>query len=208
MPKHAFKFPRAVVEAVRSHVEDAIRRVPPERFRQEATYTAALANQLQGVAYNGEHGSVVFESTIVNDRGANSAESRYGADMAITATVTDGRAFVRKAILIQAKLGRIEELTPAQREKLEEQIHDMKQLVDAPKVMEIPAENDERHPAMISGNRILEGDNYVSTPLADYFVTRVTTTLDGTTDQSVVDVVQDSSLPRAHMVARLQRKFD
>ena len=67
MPKHAFKFPRAVVEAVCSHVEDAIRRVPPERFRQEATYTAALANQLQGGTYSGEHGSVVFESTVVND---------------------------------------------------------------------------------------------------------------------------------------------
>ena len=208
MPKHAFKFPRAVVKAVRAHVENAILNVPPDRFRQEATYTAALASQLRGTAYEGEHGSVVFESTVVDDRGPGSAESEFGADMAITATVTDGRTSVRKAILIQAKLGHIDELSPSERRDLEGQISDMRKLVDAPKVMEIPEFAGERHPSVISGNRILEGGSYLSISLPDYFVARVTTTLDGATDPRIVDVVQESSLPRAHLIARLQRRFD
>jgi hypothetical protein len=42
--------------------------VEPARYRQEANYTAALVNRLEGTAYQGEHGSVVFHSTVFDDR--------------------------------------------------------------------------------------------------------------------------------------------
>ena len=69
-----------VIDAVREHVRNAIGRVAPERFSQEANYTAALASQLEGTAYVGEHGSVVFKSTVFDDRGPSSAEHQFGAD--------------------------------------------------------------------------------------------------------------------------------
>ena len=68
MPKHGFRFPREVIDAVREHVSQAIHRIEPERFSQEANYTAALASQLEGTAYEGKHGMVVFKSTVFDDR--------------------------------------------------------------------------------------------------------------------------------------------
>jgi hypothetical protein len=203
MPKHGFRFPPEVIDAVREHVSRAIRRVAPERFSQEANYTAALASQLQGTAYEGEHGTVVFKSTVFDDRGRSSAEHQFGADFAITASISDGRNAVYKAILTQAKLGRIDQLSPGALTELNEQIRRMKRLVGAPKVMEIPEHAGQRFPSMISGNRILAGEPYTSTSLADYFVTRVTTTLDGATDPRTVDAVQESNLARAYLIAKL-----
>src|SRR6266513_5543528 len=108
MPRHTFRFPREVVESIKQHVRQAIDAVEPSRHRQEANYTAALVNRLKGIAYKGEHGEVVFDSTVFDDRGRNSAEHRLGADHAITATISDGARTVRKAILVQAKLGSLE----------------------------------------------------------------------------------------------------
>jgi hypothetical protein len=205
MPKHGFRFPPEVIDAVREHVRNAIRHVAPERFSQEANYTAALASQLEGTAYQGEHGTVVFKSTVFDDRGPSLAERQFGADFAITALISDGSNAVSKAILTQAKLGRIDRLTPGARTELHAQIRRMKRLVDAPKVMEISEYADQRFPSMISGNRILAGEPYTSIALPDYFVTRVTTTLDGATDPTTVEVIQESNLSRAHLIAKLKR---
>ncbi len=204
MPKHAFNFPREVVEAVRTHVRKAIESVAPERYRQEPNYTAALVNRLEGTAYDGELGSVVFTSTVFDSIGRNTAESRYGADHAITATISDGSTTIRKAILVQAKLGAIEDQDERERRALIEQIVKMLKLVPAPKVMEILEEDGRRTPRIISGRRILAGNPYVPVELPDYFVARVLTTLDGCTNSKVVDAVQDSRLSRLHVKALLR----
>ena len=108
---HAFKLPAEVVEAVRGHVRRAIEAVAPSRHHQEANYTAALVNRLEGTAYNGPHGSVEFQATVFDDRGKGSAESLLGADFAIIATITNGPRRINKVILVQAKLGTIEEMS-------------------------------------------------------------------------------------------------
>jgi hypothetical protein len=206
MPKHAFKFPAEVVAAVKQHISRAIEAVDPARYGQEANYTAALASQLEGVAYEGEHGAVEFRSTVFDDRAAGSAESRYGADFAITATISDGHTTIRKAILVQAKLGRLDEMNTADAEFLRSQLEKMKQLVDAPKAMEIPEHGGRRYPAMVSGNNILDGKPYTPMELPEYFTSRVITTLDGSTERKVVDRVQNSSLPRVDVTAKLRRR--
>lgn len=205
MPKHAFKFPPEVVDAIKQHVRNAIKAVEPSRFRQEANYTAALVSQLEGAAYEGEHGMVIFRSTVFDDRGPGSAEHRFGADHAITATVSDGTTTIRKAILVQAKLGHLDEMSPAETEFLRTQLSKMKYLVAAPKVMEIPEHSGRRFPAMISGNNVLAGLPYTAMDLPDYFAARVTTTLDGCTDPETVEAVQDSSLSRIDVTAKLHR---
>ena len=173
MPKHAFKFPRPVVDAVKSHVQKAIDSVDPTRFNQEPTYTAALLSKLEGVAYKGEHGEVKISSTVIDDRGRGSAESIFGADHAITATITDGTTTIRKAILSQAKLGSISEQSASELDTLKEQIDKMKKIVDAPKVMEIPSVNRRRVPAMVSGTNLRADLPYKPMPLPDYFVARI-----------------------------------
>lgn len=204
MPKHAFKFPDEVVKAVRQYVQSAITAIDPARFSQEANYTAALIARLEGTAYKGSLGEISFENTVFDDRGANSAESIFGADHAIIATISDGQTTVSKAILVQAKLGRIDSLPPKKLEALRKQIEKMKKVLPAPKVMEIPESNGKRFPSIISGNRILNGEDYRPMQLQDYFVARITTTLDGCTNPEVVVQVKDSSLRQLRIDARIR----
>jgi hypothetical protein len=205
MPRHALRFPPDVAAAVRAHVRSAVAAVDPARYKQEAPYTSALANRLEGVAYKGPSGEVIFKSTIVDDRGRNAAESRYGADLALTATVSDGSQSIEKVILVQAKLGDVACLDRNGEASLREQIEKMRMLVDAPKVMQIPERDGQRIPQMISGKRLLDGGEYSPMDLDDYFVARVLTTLDGCTKQSVVQQVQDSSLPRVGVKATMRK---
>ena len=108
--RHAFSFPRHIREAVREYVQRAVDSVEPARFRQEPAYTSALLAQLEGVAYEGRDGSVVFKSTNVDSIGKGAAERWSGADLAITAEIQKDELAVRKAILAQAKLGGLEDL--------------------------------------------------------------------------------------------------
>lgn len=203
MPKHAFKFPDDVVAAVKRHVAAAVNAISPERFRQEAQYTTALVSRLQGTVYEGREGWVSFDSTVFDDRGRNSAEHRYGADFAITATISDHQTTVRKAILVQAKLGRIDRLRKAEADFLRDQLQKMKALTPAPKIMQIPEANGLRTPEMVSGTRVLNDEPYVPMDLPDYFAARVLTTLDGCTKPQIVEAVQDSSLKRVNLIANV-----
>jgi hypothetical protein len=202
MPKHGFRFNDEVKDAVRRHVRHAIESVDPRRYNQEGAYVPALVRQLEGTAYEGRHGSVVFQGTVYDDRGRNSAERRLGADLAITAIVSSGERTIRKVILVQAKLGELEDLNNREFTRLNEQIEKMKRLVGAPKVMQIPESSNRRHPQIVSGNKVLSGGTYRPTDLEEYFVARVMTTLDGCTDQQIVEVAQSSSFANLHFFAR------
>lgn len=204
MARHAFRFPPDVVTAIKQHVRRAIEGVSPARYRQEPTYTSALVNRLEGVVYEGEHSFVEITGTVIDDRGRNSAERKYGADFAITATVSDGNTTVRKAILVQSKLGRVDELNRQERDRLLEQIRKMRRLIPAPKVMQIPEIDGRRMPSIVSGRRLLSDERYVPMELPDYFSARITTTLDGCTDPMIVGVVKDSSLSQIDVTARMR----
>jgi hypothetical protein len=114
---------------------------------------------------------------------------------------------VHKAILVQAKLGRIDELSERERNRLLDQISKMRQLVPAPKVMQISEHDGNRVPSMVSGRRLLAGDPYVPMELPEYFAARIITTLDGCTNPSIVGAVKDSSLSRVDVnaIIRTQR---
>jgi hypothetical protein len=146
---------------------------------------------------------VQFSSTIIDDRGPGAAESWSGADLAITATISDGEATIRKAILIQAKLGKIDDLDTEKLERLRHQIRDMKKLTRSPKVMDIPEQDGVRTPRIISGTRILHNDPFRPFSLESYVVARVLTTLDGDTRGDFVESVQESRLTRLKIRADL-----
>ena len=204
MPKHAFKFPREVVESVRRHVEQAVQSVHPGRFRQEPQYVTSLITRLEGIAYQGEYGRVELTSTDCPDRGPNSVEKKLGADFAITATVSDLNITIDKAILVQAKLGEVERLSPSALEELKDQIRRMRRFLPAPKVMEITEHELFRDPRIISGKRILQGEPFRSYRLSDYFVARIVTTLDGATNPHVVANIREGLWHKLNVLARIE----
>lgn len=203
MPRHTFKFPAHIRNAVTQHIANAIESVAPERYRQEPPYVAALAKAMEGTAYQGSDGSVVFSSTVIDDRGRNSAEHRFGADLAITAEISSPTDRIRKAIFIQAKLGNIQDLRREDHDFLKRQIEKMQQTTRSPKVMEILDSGGERIPRMISGRKIVAGEAFRPIALPAYFTARVLTTLDGDTSEEFVDAVQDSSLTQIRTKAIL-----
>lgn len=202
--RHTFKFPSRVQGAVREHVQRAVSGLPPAQFRQEPAYTAALLARLVGIAYQGPDGSVVFSATNIDSVGPGAAERWSGADLAITATIVQNGRALRKAILSQAKLGRFEQLSRTEQERLIRQIHHMRRLTRSPKVMVIDEVDGGREPRMASGNSILIGRHSKGLSLPDYFVARVLTTLDGDTRSHFVEAVRDSSLRQLQVEARLK----
>lgn len=200
--RHAFSFPDSIREALKEHIEKAVSGTDMKRYIQEPAYTAALARSLEGTVYEGEDGYVKIQSTIVSDRGPHSAEKRFGADLSITASISYGNRGIRKAILIQSKIGRIDELGPSEKKMLKDQIQKMRNHTRSPKVMEIPVENGQRRPKIISGQRILGNESYKSYELSDYFANRILTTFDGDTREDFVKAVQESKLTQLNLIAR------
>jgi hypothetical protein len=204
--RHAFSFPEGIREALKNHIEKAVSGIDMKRYLQEPVYTAALAKSLEGTVYEGEDGYVKIQSTIVNAQGSGAAEKWSGADLAITASISKGNQGIRKAILIQSKIGRIDELSPRSRQMLNNQIRKMRNHTRSPKVMEIPVENGQRRPKIISGQRILGNEPYRSYELSDYFANRILTTFDGDTRENFVDAVQESTLTQLKLIARFEIK--
>jgi len=204
--RHAFSFPEHIRGALKNHIEKAVSGIDMKRYHQEPAYTAALARSLEGTVYQGEDGYVKIESTIVSDRGPLAAESWSGADLVITASISDRNQNIRKAILVQSKIGSINELSPNRISELKEQVRKMKKFTNSVKVMEIPQENGRRRPRIISGQRILASEPYTGYDLSDYFVRRIVTTLDGDTRPKFVEAAQDSRLTQLRVLANLGGK--
>jgi hypothetical protein len=200
--RHAFSFPAHIREAVRAYVRRAIEEVSPRRFAQEPSYTAALLARLDGTPYDEADGSVVITATNVNSVGPGAAERWSGADFAITATITKGDVSIKKAILAQAKLGGLAELTVRERERMVGQIVDMRSFTQSPKVMLIHEIGERREPIMTSGTRIAKNLDTQELSLPDYFVRRILTTLDGDTRPVFVAGVEESTLQQLRVYAR------
>lgn len=95
MPRHAFSFPEHVRHAVKRHVEKALAMTDITRFRQEDPFAIGLASQLQGVAYDDDDARVEFRATVVDEKGRGAAQGWSGADLVITAEISDPRQAVR-----------------------------------------------------------------------------------------------------------------
>jgi len=166
-----------------------------DRFSQEPSYTSAILSKLHGIEIASKSGEYIkLEATDIADRGQGSAEYRYGADLAITATVSDGTKKVRKAILFQVKAAPIGSLPNSTLKGLKQQIRKMKRVVNAPKVAGIRKIDGWGMFEISSGNRIVEDQNFTKFDFPEYFNQRVITTLDGETDERIVNAVQESSL--------------
>lgn len=130
---------KKILDELRKVLREVIREVDVNRFNQEPTYVCALLSKLDGKKLFVNPEQVIIRSTIVSDRGANSAESKYGADFAVILEIynDDGTIF-KKAILGQAKKGAISSRSGDLPATLKKQVEKMSKYTDHILIMETP----------------------------------------------------------------------
>lgn len=200
--KHGFPFPKPARDALKEHVRSALTKIERQRFFNEPSYTTALANRLEGVVYDENGCYIEIKSTDVDHQGRGAAEKWSGADMAITAIISNNEHRIEKAILIQAKRGNVAKLPPQKKTELNSQIKKMKQYTKSPKVMQIVDGETKRRVGILSGNKILSNESCKTFDLEDYFVRRILTTLDGDTHKDFVEAVQEHSLCKLRIIGK------
>src|SRR5580698_7134236 len=130
--------PPAAASALSRHVSQAIKRMDPVRYTQEPAYVAALFGKLDAVVYHDAGLMVELRSTIVGDRGRKSAESRWGADFCLVASISGPKEKQEKAVLGQAKRGSLIDLATADAGDFREQALKMSVAKQAIVGLEVP----------------------------------------------------------------------
>ncbi|MBU2851191.1 hypothetical protein [Acidithiobacillus ferrivorans] len=192
-----------VIETVSQYIRQAFSELDIRRYAQEPAYVAALMGRLEGVAWENEDGAQVrFRATVVNDRGPNSAEHQYGADFAITLEMIGrDKTVIKKAVLGQAKKGKIEDLTKNEKSRLEKQYNKMSNYTDHLVVLETPTII-ETSPMI----RVIE--DQISARFSErlalqtYLVNMFIACFHGDTRETFVSAVEDSSLARLNIFVK------
>jgi hypothetical protein len=70
------RIPAPAARVLSRHVSHVVARLDPARYEQEAAYVAALFARLDAVVDHSPDFTLELKSTVVTDRGPNSAESR------------------------------------------------------------------------------------------------------------------------------------
>jgi hypothetical protein len=132
------RIPPAAARALSRHISQAVKRIDPVRYRQEPAYVAALFGKLDAVVYHDAGLTVELKSTIVGDRGRNSAESKWGADFGLIASISGPTERQEKAVLGQAKRGSLISLAPTDASNFREQALRMSVATEAIVGLEVP----------------------------------------------------------------------
>jgi hypothetical protein len=135
------RIPPAARRALRRRILSAVSRLDPLRYSQEPSYVAALFARLDDVVYRGHGLTIELQSTIVDDRGRGSAESKWGADFAIVARIRASHEDTEKGALGQAKKGSLVDLPPSDAERFREQIVNMGRATQAMLGLEVPTQS-------------------------------------------------------------------
>lgn len=199
---HPIFFPLETRYRLRDAVNEALRRVAFSNYGNEPNFTPAMVQQLHGFKYEDDDLRVRFEGVTVTSVGRGSTEWWSGADFSVVTIISmPNLDDVRKATLVQSKLGRVEDLSSHERERLLEQVRDMRALMNHPKVLEISARGDDV-PRVVSGVGLLEGRRLQHLTFGDWVARRVLPTFDGDTRPSFVNAVLDARLTKLRIYAR------
>ncbi|MTJ93783.1 MAG: hypothetical protein F8N36_13125 [Desulfovibrio sp.] len=189
-----------VTAAVTRYIQNAFSELDPKSFSQEPAYVAALMGRLRGVAWEDDDGTLVkFKTTVIDDRGPKSAESRFGADFAISLEMTGRDYNVSKAVFGQGKRGKIEKLRTSEKRRLDEQCSKMSKHTKEYLILETP---------MISGaspmvrlrsdSEITPSGQQIS--LQNYIVEMFIACKHGDKRPSFVSAVQESNLSQLSII--------
>ncbi len=192
---------------IEAYFQRAYERLDMRRYSQEPAYVSALFARLDGVVYDGPEGRIEIQSTIINDRGPNSAESQWGADFAITAKISYASCkTMEKAVLGQAKRGYIFELPIRERKKLVGQCKKMSSVTDHYVVLEIPKSMHYKPTILQSVGVDIEYDENLNSflptrfELTSYLFYYLIACLHGDKRKEFVNAVAESSLSSLHII--------
>ena len=185
-------------EKIRAEVKKYFRRacenLDRKRYSQESAYVDAFIARLDGQLNIGpDHGSIKFTPTIVADRGAGSAESKYGADFAIVFQSEGVAHPIRKAIISQAKNGLVNKLSKLDEDRLVEQCRMMARITNSYIVLEAPSASGAMPTVKIGDPKtgLWEKD---SIDFDDYFLEQVLSCRHGDRRDSFIEGVACSKL--------------
>ncbi len=189
-----------VTAAVTRYIQNAFSELDPESFSQEPAYVAALMGRLRGVAWEDDDGALVkFKTTVVDDRGPKSAESRFGADFVISLEMTGRNYNVSKAVFGQGKRGKIENLRASEKLRLDEQCSKMLKYTKEYLILETPMISGA--PPMVrlrSDSEITPSGQQIS--LQNYIVEMFIACKHGDKRSSFVSAVQKSNLSQLSII--------
>lgn len=124
---------------VKEYFRRACENLDRRRYLQESAYVDAFIARLDGKLYVGkDNGSIQFTPTIVADRGAGSAESKYGADFAIVFHSEAVERPINKAVISQAKNGSVDDLSKSEKSRLADQCKKMARITNSYIILEAP----------------------------------------------------------------------
>lgn len=199
---HPLYFPQETRERLKNAIDGALRRVDFSNFGNEPNFTPALVQQLHEFEYEDDSLRVRFEGVTVTSIARGAAEGWSGADFSVVTIISQpGGADVRKATLVQAKRGRVNQLSTAEYQRMLEQIRDMQALMKHPKVLEISTQKD-GVPTIVSGVGILQRRNLQHQTFGGWVAKRVIPTFDGDARPHFVDAVLDTQLTSLRIHAR------
>jgi hypothetical protein len=199
---HPIYIPQETRERLTVALNGALRRVRFSNYGNEPNFTPAMVQQLHEFKYDDDNLLVRFEGVTVTSIAPGAAEGWSGVDFSVVTIISQpGLADVRKATLVQAKRGKVEQLSKAEYGRLLEQIRDMMALMKHPKVLEI-SELQDGVPTIISGFGILEGRKLQHQTFGGWVAKRVIPTFDGDTRPDFVRAVLDAQLTSLRIHAR------
>ncbi|AXF20257.1 hypothetical protein CUJ89_06920 [Burkholderia pyrrocinia] len=177
-----------ILQKFRMQIRLACRQLKRSSFQQEPAYVAALMGKLAGMAIHED--SSWLTTSVVNDRGPGSAESKYGADFAII--LEDASGF-GKAILGQAKGMSIASLSPSSKSDFDKQCRRMAKKTRHFVGLEAPVLPDTM-PIVLKGNWGPPVSVQAPQPLDDYLVEVFIACRHGDTRRDFVSAVKKSDL--------------
>jgi hypothetical protein len=194
----------AIKMALTQHVNAAMLRLDPIRYRQEPNYMAALLGKLDAVVYDGPHGYLEIRSTSVDGIGAGAAEKWCGADFALIAVIRSGGRQVTKSVLGQAKRGALGALSPAEGRRFGGQRDAMAVFTDHYVVVSTPAGPGETI-SVIRSTPSNPAALHPAQTLPDYLETFVQCS-HGDRGKKFTEAVQNSRLPKLKIIADATRR--
>ena len=182
-------------QKISEYISAVSRKLPLERFKHEAAYVNAFLGALEGTLEINKDKELEFRfiGTVVNDRGPNSAEKKFGADFSLV--FTDGK--VEKAILSQAKNAPVTNLSKREKQRLNEQCKKMDRHSSDWVVFEMPEKSGD-----IPTVCFLLDDGIKNMPIDEYITTYVIGCTHGDRREEFVSSVTQSDLAGLELVLR------
>ncbi|TOE58409.1 hypothetical protein CGJ39_23540 [Vibrio parahaemolyticus] len=181
---------------VRNFIRRCAEELDRDSYRSETAYVNAFLGKLRtNIPLKSIDKELVinFLTPIYDDRGANSAESKYGADFGIIYTGPD----VKKAVLSQAKPKPVEMLTRSEKDRLQEQCLKMDKHTQDWMVFEAPQDNG----GMPTVKFNLGRDTY-SLAFDDYIIHHILGCRHGDRREGFVNAVKHSQLKKLEFIVK------